>query len=136
MTDTIQTPAATDADDASEAAQAEEFLYGGHLKQLAAVPDLERGWATHVVLSGHLHLRAVEQREGTLQVACAALVEAPYEASVVRIERHGDAIDVDYECVSLHEVTEERVPVFDPPRGEWRGFSGLNSVGMDGTAAG
>lgn len=27
MTDTIQTPAATDADDASEAAQAEEFLY-------------------------------------------------------------------------------------------------------------
>lgn len=99
--------------------QSDGFLYGGHLAQLAEVPDLDRGWATHVVLSGHLHLRAVERCEGTLQLAAAALVEAPYEISTVRLERNGNAVDIGVECASLHEVTEERVPVFDPPSGAW-----------------
>ena len=96
------------------------FLYSGHLDQLAATPDLEREWRPHLVFNGHLHLRAVTREESTLQLSFAALVEAPYEIATVHVESDGDAVDVSYECASLHAVAEEKVPVLDPAKGELR----------------
>ena len=97
------------------------FLYAGNLDQLAVRPELDRGWAAHVVLSGHLHLRAVERSASehgdVLQLACAALVEAPYEIAAVELHHNGSGVEVVYECASLHEVVEKRVPALDPPSG-------------------
>lgn len=94
------------------------FLYSGHLSQLAATPpDLETGWAPHVILSGHLHVRAVEVRPTALQLSFGALVEAPYDIAAVDIVRTGAGVDVSYECSSVRAVAEERVPVLDGPLG-------------------
>lgn len=95
------------------------FLYSGHLDQLAVAPDLEPGWSSHLVLNGHLHVRAVSLEAATLQLSFAALVEAPYEVAAVDIARRADALDVSYECASVRAVDEDKVPVLDPPTNRW-----------------
>ena len=79
-----------------------------------------QSWRPHLVFNGHLHVRAVTREESTLQLSFAALVEAPYEIATVRVEIDGDAVNVSYECASLHAVEEEKVPVLDPAKGELR----------------
>ena len=58
----------------------------------------------------------------TLQLAFAALVEAPYEVARVEIETSADTISVRYECDMMRPLDTDRVPVLDPPAGEftWR----------------
>jgi hypothetical protein len=96
------------------------FLYSGHLKQLATPPADKPDWATHLVLNGHLHVRAVERRGATLQLSFAALVEAPYEIAAVEVTPTDGGIDVAYECTSVRDVTEDKVPVLDSPAGNWQ----------------
>jgi hypothetical protein len=100
------------------------FLYSGHLAQLAAPPDLDRGWSPHVVLNGHLHVRAVEAAGSTLQLSFAALVEAPYEIATLDLERRGFGLDIEYDCVSVRAVPEARLPTLDGARRSWQGFTG------------
>jgi predicted phosphodiesterase len=100
------------------------FLYSGHLAQLAEAPDLDRGWAPHIVLNGHLHVRAVETQGSTLQLSFAALIEAPYDIATLDIERRGAGVDLSYVCVSVRPVDEARVPVLDGPEARWEAFTG------------
>ena len=51
---------------------------------------LERRRAPTVVLSGHIHARDALTAGPVLQLTQAALIEAPYEASVVRVAVTGD----------------------------------------------
>ena len=105
------------------------FLYSGHLAQLAAPPpELDRGWAPHVVLNGHLHVRAIETLAAKLQLSFAALIEAPYDIATVEIERRANGVDLSYECVSVRSVDEPRVPVIDGAEAHWHAFAGSDSA--------
>ena len=73
-----------------------------------------------VVLSGHLHLRGVTHDENVLQIAFAALVEAPYELARVDIESTKDGLVVDYECASARPPDAEKLPILDPATARWR----------------
>jgi hypothetical protein len=102
------------------------FLYSGHLSQLATAPALDRGWVPHVVLNGHLHVRAVETAGCTLQLSFAALVEAPYEIATLDLERRGRGLDIEYDCVSVRAVPEARLPTLDGARRSWTEFTGAS----------
>jgi hypothetical protein len=97
-----------------------DLLYSGNLRDLATEPELDRGWSATLVLNGHLHIHAVRAKESAYQISFGALVEAPYEVSVVEVAVRDDALEVAYECASMHDVTEAKVPVLDPPRGAHR----------------
>jgi hypothetical protein len=97
-----------------------ELLYSGNLRDLAAEPDLDRGWGATLVLNGHLHIHAVRVKESTCQISFGALVEAPYEVSVVDVTARDDELEIAYECASMHDVTEAKVPALDPSRGAHR----------------
>jgi hypothetical protein len=94
------------------------LLYAAHLNLLAPPPPVlppTRGPV--VVLSGHLHLRAVAAGANVLQLVFAALVEPPYEVAVVDLDV--DGASVAYRCASVIESDAERLPVLDPPAGRW-----------------
>lgn len=100
-------------------ARAAELLYSGHLSDLAPpVAPLPTDTPV-VVLSGHLHLRGVTHEDDVLQLAFAALVEAPYELARVDIESTGDGLVVAYQCASARPPDAEKLPVLDPPTGRW-----------------
>jgi predicted phosphodiesterase len=97
------------------------LLYSGHLSDLAdshalALPQDRPA----IVLSGHLHLRGVTSDQAVLQIAFAALIEAPHDVAVVQISEaaNGDIV-VEYECASIAHDDVERVPVVAPPSGAW-----------------
>jgi 3',5'-cyclic AMP phosphodiesterase CpdA len=100
-------------------ARAANLLYSGHLSDLAddSTATVDRDRPT-VVLSGHLHLRAVTVDGPMLQLAFAALVEPPFDVSAVEITHDGR---VSYESASVQPVTvaADRVPVLAPSSGAW-----------------
>jgi hypothetical protein len=99
------------------------LLYAAHLDYLAPPPSVLPGAVGPVVvLSGHLHLRAISNEANVLQLAFAALVEPPYEVAVVDIDV--DAASVSYRCASVVAPDAERLPVLDPPTGRWSFDSG------------
>jgi predicted MPP superfamily phosphohydrolase len=94
------------------------LLYSGHLEMLAPPPVvLPAAGRPALVLSGHLHLRGVTTAASVLQIAFAALVEAPYEVAVVEIDVAARSIA--YQCASVIEPDAERLPVLDPSSGRW-----------------
>jgi hypothetical protein len=94
------------------------LLYSAHLEQLAPPPAaLPAGTGPVVVLSGHLHVRATTTEANVLQLAFAALVEAPYEVAVVELDT--ERASVAYRCASVLEPDAERIPVLDPAEGRW-----------------
>ena len=94
------------------------LLYSAHLDQLAPPPAaLPANTGPVVVLSGHLHVRATATEANMLQLAFAALVEAPYEVAVVELDT--ERASVAYRCVSVLEPDAERIPVLDPAEGRW-----------------
>jgi hypothetical protein len=98
--------------------RAARLLYSAHLDQLApptAVLPAETG--PIVVLSGHLHLRAITAEANVLQLAFAALVEPPYEVAVVDLDV--ERASVSYRCASVVPPDAERIPVLDPSAGRW-----------------
>jgi hypothetical protein len=95
-----------------------ELLYSAHLEYLAPPPPvLPASSGAVVVLSGHLHVRAVTTEANVLQLAFAALVEPPYEVAVVDIDV--DRASISYECASVREPDAARLPVLDPATGRW-----------------
>jgi len=116
------------------AARAAGLLYSGHLAQLAppAPPVLsDSPDRPVVVMSGHLHLRGVTAGGPVLQIAFAALVEAPYELARVDIDWAGDDLVVHYRCVSVHPPDATTLPVLASANGAWRWGSqrGWSSAG-------
>jgi hypothetical protein len=103
-----------------ERAREAGLLYSGHLNQLASVTGPTTMTGPIVVLSGHLHLRAVTVESEALQLCFAALVEAPYELALVELERADGGLDVSYRCASARPPDAEKLPVLDPAEGAWR----------------
>jgi hypothetical protein len=116
------------------AARGAGLLYSGHLAQLAptALLDLPNTPVRPVVaLSGHLHLRGVTADGPVLQIAFAALVEAPYELARVDLDWMGSDLVVRYRCESAHPPDTATLPVLAASRGawRWRSQSGWSSTG-------
>ena len=85
-----------------------QLLYSAHLDQLAPPPAvLPATPARSVVLSGHLHLRATTTAANVLQLAFAALVEAPYEVAVVELDT---GAGVGFVPVRVSRATRCRAP--------------------------
>jgi len=94
------------------------LLYSAHLDQLAPPPPvLPASAGPVVVLSGHLHLRAVTTEANVLQLSFAALVEPPYEVAAVELD--AERASVAYRCASVVPPDAEHIPVLDPAEGSW-----------------
>jgi hypothetical protein len=94
------------------------LLYSAHLDQLAPPPPvLPASAGPVVVLSGHLHLRAVTTEANVLQLSFAALVEPPYEVAAVELDTERPSVA--YRCASVIPSDADRIPVLDPAEGSW-----------------
>lgn len=97
------------------------LIYGDDLEDLEEVarPLLERSAPT-VVVNGHIHLRDVCVQGGVLQVSCAALVEPPFEITLLDVEHEGSRLVVRLHSVPLVPSLAVRAPpTFSPPQQEW-----------------
>jgi hypothetical protein len=99
-----------------------DLTYGDDLEDLDEVarPLLERPVPT-VVVSGHVHLRHACMKGALLQVSCAALVEPPFEVTLLdlEIEPESGRLVARREAVPLLSSSAVRCPVLSPPQQEW-----------------
>jgi predicted phosphodiesterase len=108
---------------AEEVTQA-SLIYGDDLEDLEEVarPLLARSAPT-VVVSGHIHLRHACAAGKVLRLSCAALVEPPFEITLLDFEIdpqiRGDRIVVRRRSVPLISPSAVSCPVLSPPRQEW-----------------
>lgn len=106
----------------AEKASAAGLWYGDNdLEDLeeTARPLLERRAPT-VVISGHMHIRDDLVSEKVLQVACAALMEAPFEITLLDLQIEDGRISVRKESVPIvPSPPDVELPVLSPPRQEW-----------------
>jgi hypothetical protein len=94
--------------------------YPGDLGNLDAVaaPLVGRTVPT-VVLHGHAHLRVVRAARSLLQIGCAALIEPPFEITLVDIVATAAAIKVDITCQSVASTEDFALPVLAPAHSTW-----------------
>ncbi len=84
--------------------------------------------APTIVICGHLHVRESVASGALLQVACGALIEPPFEATIIELEAGGDTLRITRTAHELGEAPERRDPRLAPaeetwsfnPRGGWR----------------
>lgn len=101
------------------------FPYPGDLLDRDELADrLGARCAPTVVVSGHVHARACATEGPVLQFTNAAMVEPPYECSVIDVERSDGGLKVRRECIRLGKAATHREPVFCPSSEEWS-FYGL-----------
>lgn len=92
------------------------YASGDDLENLdeVAEPLLQRRSPT-VVVNGHLHLRDARAEGTSLQITCAALMEAPFEITI---------LDLDHNTVRIESVQitptpdDAELPVLSPPQQE------------------
>ena len=98
----------------SEEVSSAGLVYGDNLEDLEEVARLLLGReAPTVVVNGHVHLRATRIEGPVLQVSCAALVEPPFEVTLLDLVKLGGGrVKVRRESTSL----TVRSPAFSPPR--------------------
>ena len=72
-----------------------------------------------IVLSGHIHVRDGHARGPILQLSAGALVEPPYEAAIVDVERSGGAVRVRRRVERLGPSAGARDPVLAPADARW-----------------
>ena len=103
-----------------ETTQEAGLLYGDELADREEVlrPLVERHQPT-VVVSGHVHLRVDSVAGPELQLACAALVEPPFEVTFLDVERRERQVSVRVENVALVPSLTVRAPTFASPKREW-----------------
>src|SRR5215203_6195011 len=71
--------------------------------------------APTVVVNGHVHLRATRIEGPALQVSCAALVEPPFEVTLLDLEKLGvGRVKVRRESAPLVPSLAVRPPAFSP----------------------
>lgn len=104
----------------SDAVSGTGLMYGDDLEDLeeTAQPLLERLGPT-VVISGHIHIRYACVVEQVLQISCPALVEPPFEITLLDIEFEGRWMAVRLESVPLISSFPLRVSGLSPPRQKW-----------------
>jgi DNA repair exonuclease SbcCD nuclease subunit len=97
------------------------FPYPGDLIDRGDIADLlSARSAPTVVLSGHIHARASVAEGPLLQITNAAIVEPPYECSVIEIERQASGdLAITRESVRVGPSTSRREPVFSAPHEAW-----------------
>lgn len=103
-----------------EEARRANLLHPGDLGDSAAVapPVLARSWPT-VVVHGHAHLRHAAVAGPVLQLSCAALIEPPFEITLLDVVRAGDRWRIGRRALSAAPSPDLRLPVLAPPTGEW-----------------
>ncbi len=110
-------PVLSFADEVHEA----DFVYGDDLedREEVARPLLERQAPT-VVVNGHLHLRDARTRESVLQLSCAALVEPPFEVTLIEVGFEEESFFVRRMSRPVLPMPDGvRLPALSPARGEW-----------------
>ena len=101
------------------------LAYAGDLLDGSSIlAGLRASVAPVVALSGHLHARDSTSEGSVLQLAAAALVEAPYEVSIVEISRSERGWTVERSCSSLGDVGELDLPVLSPAFERWSWMGG------------
>jgi predicted phosphodiesterase len=104
--------------------------YAGDLidRAFVAEPLLGRGAPT-VVACGHLHVRDSASSGPLLQLGLGAMVEPPFEATVLELRAEDSLLEISRTAHELGKAAEQRDPrlapreeswVFEPGRG-WRG---------------
>lgn len=95
--------------------------YAGDLANRAAVEQALVGRsAPTVVLCGHLHVRDSAATGPLLQLALGALVEPPFEATVLDVTTNGFSVEVLRAAHELARVPEGRDPRLAPAIEAWR----------------
>lgn len=110
-------PALSFADEVHEAG----FVYGDDLedREEIAHPLLERQAST-VAINGHLHLRDTRTRGSVLQLSCAALVEPPFDVTLVELGFEEESFLVRRRSSPVLPMPDGiRVPALAATRGEW-----------------
>lgn len=108
----------------AEKVSSTSLIYGDDLEDLEEVarPLLERSGPT-VVVNGHIHLRHACVAGALLQVSCAALVEPPFEITLLDFETNpepeGDRVAVRRRSIPLVSSSAVRCPALAPPQQEW-----------------
>jgi predicted phosphodiesterase len=98
-----------------------DLPYAGDLVDRAALEAaMQARGAPTVVACGHLHVRDSAGSGSVLQVACGALVEPPFDATVLELAVDGGAVGVTRVAHELGEAAEERDPRLVPARERWR----------------
>lgn len=106
----------------AERAAEEDLKYPGDLEDLPGVagPLLAREAPT-VVVHGHAHVRDALVSGALLQLSCAALVEPPFEVTLLDVEKAGGKVVVRARAIAVAGSPRgARVPALSPAEGEWR----------------
>jgi len=100
--------------------------------------------APTIVVCGHLHVRESVASGALLQIACGALIEPPFEATILDLEAAGgDMLRVTRRAHELGAAPERREPRLSPadeswtfsPRGGWRRGVSLRAAARGAAAA-
>ncbi len=96
------------------------LLYAGDLENLGdvAAPLLQRAAPT-VVLHGHLHVRDAVTAGALLQLGCAALIEPPFEVSILELTTGTGPPIIRRTSTALVAPPAVRLPVLVPADGSW-----------------
>jgi predicted phosphodiesterase len=73
-----------------------------------------------VALSGHVHVRDSAVNGSVLQLLFGAMVEPPFEATLLTVDRDGDSVTVEREAHELGSGQERRDPRMVPAHERWR----------------
>jgi hypothetical protein len=88
-------------------------------REALAAPIMARGAPT-VALCGHLHVRDSDSAGALLQLSCGALVEPPFEATVLELRAGGEQLELERTAHELAHASERRNPRLVPAREVWR----------------
>ena len=96
------------------------FKYAGDLVDRALLlEEVVARTAPTVVLSGHLHIRDACSTGPVLQLLFPALIEHPFECSIIELAADEGTWRLSRLAVPLHAATFDRSPIFVPPVERW-----------------
>jgi predicted phosphodiesterase len=72
-----------------------------------------------VVVTGHVHARDSVTAGPILQITCGALIEPPFDATVLTVEADGGSVTVERRASELGTARERRDPRMAPARQRW-----------------
>lgn len=98
-----------------------QLPYAGDLVDQAAVAEpLLARTAPTVVACGHLHVRDSASRGPLLQLGFGAMVEPPFEATLLELAVDGGEVEVNRAAHELDAAQERRDPRLVPAHESWR----------------
>lgn len=80
--------------------------------------------APTVVVHGHAHLRHASVADAVLQLSVAALIEPPFEATLLELDRIDGGLAVRRRAVAMQHAGGARIPALAPAVGSWRFAAG------------